>query len=221
MPGYPQVDLGEGFVRQHELLERLHEDISSAYIALEGERSSQYLRRCVVRAVFSFIEAVIECIKWELRSSVRKGFFTGRLSEKEQETLGSLHVIGPRDDRFLPLDQNIKRTFRLAAKLWKLKAFRLDTDGEEFRCFLLAKSARNRLTHPKTVYDIEVTDNDMHCYSVACMWVQAEFARLIGAKISSLAGDLPESDRDALMQMFKGQWVNPPRIHPSSIHSAL
>jgi hypothetical protein len=82
-------------------------------------------------------------------------------------------------------------------------------------------SLEYRLTHPKTVYDIEVTDNDMHFYSVACMWVQVEFARLIGAKISSLAGDLPESDRDALMQMFKGQWVNPPRIHPSSIHSAL
>lgn len=203
MPGYPRVELGEGFVRQHELLEQLREDISSAYIALEDDRSSQYLKRCVVRAVFSFIEAAIECIKWELRSSVRKDGFTGPLSEKEQETLGSLRVIGPRDDRFLPLDQNIKRTFRLAAKVWQLKEFRLNTDGEQFKSFLVAKSARNRLTHPKTVHDVEVTDNDMHCHTVAGMWIQSELARLMNTRIASITDSLSESDRDALMQTIK------------------
>lgn len=203
MPGHPRIELGEGFVRLEELLEQLREDISSAYIALEDERSSQYLRRCVVRAVFSFVEAVIECIKWELRTSVRTSEFTGQLSDKEQETLGSLHVVGPRDDRFLPLDQNIRRTFRLAAKVWQLKGFRLNTDGEEFQSFLAAKSARNRLTHPKTVYDIEVTDNDMHCHTVAGMWVQTELVRLMNARLTSLMDCLPESNRDALMQEIR------------------
>ena len=88
MPGIPQI--GEGFVRQQELIEQLREDISSSYAALENDRSSQYLRRCVVRAVFSFIEAAIECIKWELRSTVRTGEFIGQLSDKERETLGKV-----------------------------------------------------------------------------------------------------------------------------------
>lgn len=203
MPGHPRVELGEGFVRHHELLEQLREDISSSYIALESDRASQYLRRCVVRAIFSFIEAVIECIKWELRSSVRAGQFAGQLSAKEQETLGSLHVIGQRNDSFLPLDQNIKRTFRLAAKVWQLRGFRLNTDKEEFRAFLAAKSARNRLTHPKTVYDIEVTDNDMHSHTVAGMWVQAELVRLMSVRLAAVTDCLSESDRDALMQEIK------------------
>lgn len=94
MPGAPRIDLGEGFVRQHELIEQLREDIYDAYNALEQNRSSQYLRRCVVRAIFSFIEALLESIKWELRSSIRMKEFGGELSEKEKETLGSPHVIG-------------------------------------------------------------------------------------------------------------------------------
>jgi hypothetical protein len=131
---------------------------------------------------------------------VRLDEFTGQLSEREKETLGSLHVVGLRNDKFLPLDQNIKRTFRLAAKIWQLKNFRLNTDGEDFQDFLRAKSARNRLTHPKTVYDIEVTDVDMHCHTIAGMWVQVELFRLFKARIGALAEGLPESGREQFIE---------------------
>jgi len=198
VPGSPQ--LGEGFVRQLELLEQLREDIVAAYQALEENKSSQYLRRCVVRAVFSFIEAVIESIKWELRSSMRTEEFSQQLSVREQETLGSLHVIGLRNDKFFPLDQNIKRTFRLAAKIWQLQDFCLNTDGEDFQDFLRAKSARNRLTHPKTVYDIEVNDFDMHCHTSASMWVQTEFRRLFEARIATLAKYVLETEREKFIE---------------------
>jgi hypothetical protein len=205
VPGSPLTDLGEGFVRQQELIEQLREDIASAYSALEECKSSQYLRRCVVRSIFAFIEAAIEAIKWELRSSVRLDEFTGQLSEREKETLGSLHVVGLRNDKFLPLDQNIKRTFRLAAKIWQLKNFRLNTDGEDFQDFLRAKSARNRLTHPKTVHDIEVTDVDMHCHTIAGMWVQTELFRLFKTRIGALAEGLPESDREQFIKELPTQ----------------
>ena len=82
MLGSPQ--LGGGFVRQLELLEQLREDIVAAYEALEENKSSQYLRRCVVRAVFSHIEAVIESIKWELRSSLRTEEFSQQHSVWQQ-----------------------------------------------------------------------------------------------------------------------------------------
>jgi hypothetical protein len=196
MPGTPRIDLGEGFVRQQELIEQLRKDIADAYSALEKDRSSQYLRRCVVRSVFSFIEALLECVKWELRSSVRMKEFESELSEKEKETLGSLHVTGSRNDKFLSLDQNVKRTFRLAAKVWELKDFRLNTGGEDFQDFLRAKAARNRLTHPKTVCDIEVTDYDMSCHTIAGMWIQSEVRRLMRTRIATLIAQIPEEERD-------------------------
>ena len=199
MPGYPRIDKGEGLIRTHDLLEVLRADIDAAYRALEAERKSQYLRRCVVRAIFSFIEAIVECVKVELRSTVRLGYYPeNALTAKERETLGPLAVIGAPLGKFLPLDQNIKRTFKLATKVWVLD-FRLATSGEDFQDFLAAKSARNRLTHPRTFYDVEVTDHDMQCHTVAGMWVQNEFQRLFNARVESLMQGLSDSDRKRLV----------------------
>lgn len=205
MPGFPRTDHGEGFVRSGELLQELTDDIDSAYRALEADRGSQYLRRCVVRAIFSFIEAAAEAVKVELRSTIRGGNFADPLSEREAETLGELHIIGVRNDKFLPLDHNVKRTFRLAGKIWKLRAYRLNTGTEDYQDFLRAKLARNRLTHPKTIYDIEVNDYDMHCHTTAVVWVQTELRRLYLARIEALAEDLPEVDRETFIREFVGR----------------
>jgi hypothetical protein len=198
VPGIAQLD--KGLIRTYELLEELRKDIDTAYATLETDRQSQYLRRCLVRAVFSYVEALIECIKVELRSAIRTGLYTGELTDKDRETLGPLHIIGAMPGKFLPLDQNIKRTFRLAAKIWDLRAFRLRTNGQDFQDFLAAKSARNRLTHPRTFYDIEVTDQDMHCHTIAGMWAQAEFKRLFKARVRGLADRLSDNDRAALLK---------------------
>jgi hypothetical protein len=198
MPGTPQVDKGEGLVRTYELLKVLRGDIDTAYAALESDRQSQYLRRCAVRAIFSYIEAMVECIKVEVRSTIRLGYYAQPLSLKEQEALGPLAIIGSPKEKFISLDHNIKRTFKLAAKIWGLN-FRLPTDGAEFRAFLAAKSARNRLTHPRTFYDVEVNDRDMHCHTIAGAWAEHEFQRLFKERVQSLAEGLSDEDRRALL----------------------
>lgn len=186
MPGQ-RSEKTDGFIRTHELLEELKSDIDRAYQTLENDKQSRYLRRCVVRAIFSYIEAIIECIKVKLRCSVRSELYTGTLTDTEVETLGPLAVIGAVEPgKFLPIDQNIKRTFKLAAKIWLLKDFQLRTGDEDFQDFLKAKSARNKLTHPRTFYDIEVTDYDMHCHTIAGMWLQLEFTRLMKLRLKSL-----------------------------------
>lgn len=201
MPVTPTID--KGFVRSQELFEELRADIDIAYAALDKDRRSQYLRRCVVRAIFCYIEAMIECIKVELRSAVRTGLYTGKLTDREIETLGPLAIISVKNSgKFLPLDQNIKRTFRLAVKIWGLQNFHLSTGSEDYRDFLAAKSARNRLTHPRTFYDIEVTDGDMHCHTIAGMWAEAEMQRLIDVRIRALADSLPADKRAAFLRDF-------------------
>ena len=203
MPGAPRIDKGEGLIRTYDLLEHLRGDIDSSYATLEANRESQYLRRCVVRAVFSYIEALVECVKVELRSTIRTNQYTGELTEKEKETLGPLAIIGAAPGKFLPLDQNLKRTFRLARKIWYIENFSLNTAGPDFKDFLAAKSARNRLTHPRTYYDIEVTDYDMHCHTIAGMWAQVEFKRLFQARQDALLEALSEKDRATLLAHLK------------------
>ncbi|MBW0149566.1 hypothetical protein [Marinobacter arenosus] len=206
MPGVPRVDKGEGLIRTYDLLQALRSDIDTAYENLEEDRESQFLRRSVVRAVFSYIEAMIECVKVEIRSTIRTGLYTENLTQKEKDTLGSLAIIGAPSGKFLPLDQNLKRTFKLAAKVWELD-FNLSTDGENFRDFLAAKKARNKLTHPRTVYDIEVTDDDMHCHTVAGMWVQSEFQKLFNERVTSLRSGLSEEERSALANRTKENYA--------------
>lgn len=184
MPGNPNIN--EGFIRSHELIEELLNDIDLPYESLESERNSQYLRRSVGRTVFSFIEAAIETIKIELRSTIRTEQYKGHITEKDIEVLGSISFITMKQDKFLPLCVNVKKTFKLAVKIWSLEDFKLSTDNQNFQDFLTAKSSRNRLTHPKTYYDIEVTDSDMFCYTVAFNWIKIEFTRLFKARVDSL-----------------------------------
>jgi hypothetical protein len=161
VPTRPNISKGEGFVRTYELFEELQADVTRAYEVLEERRDSQFLRRATVRAIFALIEASTEIIKSEIRSTLRLKGGEDHLSEKELGILGGLSITpGPRDQKFLSLEDNLK----LAAKTWGLAEFQLDAGGENYRDFLQAKDARNRLTHPRTYYDIKVTDEDMHCH---------------------------------------------------------
>lgn len=131
VPGHPRIDKGEGLIRSHDLLEILRADIDAAYSALETDRASQYLRRCLVRAVFSYIEAVVECVKVELRSTVRTDLYPeASLTLKAREALDPLAVISAPSGKFLPLDQNLKRTFKLAAKILASQLQSCDQWGE-------------------------------------------------------------------------------------------
>ena len=201
MPSYPLID--KGLTRTHDLLEELSADLESACEQLETDRQSQYLRRCVVRAIFSYIEALIETIKVELRSTIRTGKYPkDLLSIKENETLGSLAIIGAPRGKFLSLEQNTKRTFKLAAKIWHLD-FKLATDDDEFQDFLAAKSARNCLTHPKTFYDIQVTDLDMHYHTSTGIWLEREFQRLFQMRIDKLKAGLPPENGAAIKPLLR------------------
>lgn len=62
--------IGDGVVRPFELIDALNSDLATAFKLLEEDRDSQYLRRSLVRALFSYVEAIIECVKVELRSTV-------------------------------------------------------------------------------------------------------------------------------------------------------
>ncbi|EGR4455656.1 TPA: hypothetical protein RUY86_003586 [Vibrio cholerae] len=185
MPGIQNFEAGEGFIRTYDLIEALRDDVHTAFEVLESDKQNQYLRRSVVRAVFSHIEALIESVKVEIRSSLRIEKTNFELSKKEKELLGSLSPVSKDKGRQLPLEQNLKSTFKLAAKVWDLD-FQLNTDGEDYRDFIVAKSYRNKLTHPKTYYDVQVTDDDMHYYAVAATWVQQEFHRLFKARVDKL-----------------------------------
>jgi hypothetical protein len=60
MPERPNISKGEGLVRTYDLLEHLVADVDKAFEILEADKTSPYLRRCVARTVFAFVEGVIQ-----------------------------------------------------------------------------------------------------------------------------------------------------------------
>lgn len=205
MPSRPDISKGEGFVRTYELFEELQADVVRAYEVLEEQRDSQFLRRSTVRAIFALIEASAEIIKSEIRSTLRLEGGENHLSEKEIGILGGMSITPkPENQKFLSLEDNLKFTFKLAAKVWGLPDFQLDVGDEKYRELLQAKDARNRLTHPRTYYDIQVTDEDMQCHTVAFQWSCHEFMRLFQHRVKLLGEQLPEEDRAVFLKEFGG-----------------
>lgn len=191
MPEQPNIPISEGLVRTYDLLEHLVDDVGKAFETLESDKTSPYLRRCLARTVFAFIEGVIQIAKWEINASVRRDETSIELSEKDREILLEQKKINGEVIKILiPVDENLRKTFRLAAKVWGLKNYSM-TEGKEYKEFRAAKKARNRLTHPRTYYDITVTDADMHCYASSFLWVQEEFISLMNNRVESLVQELP------------------------------
>lgn len=188
---------GEGLIRSHDLLEQLNDDVHSSFERLESDRSSMFLRRCLVRSLYAYIEGVLEVIKVEIRSNLRTRVINIKLTKSEAELIGSISYGRDGDIRFGLLD-NFKRTFRLASKVWRLKGFELNTSGEEFATFKRSKKARDKLTHPKTLYDVEVTDLDMSDHAETSIWVRNLFRSLFTLRIDQMFVDIPNEDVSAI-----------------------
>ena len=175
MPGRADISKGEGLIRTHDLLEYLIADVNRAFAELEDDKSSQYLRRTTARSVFAFVEGVVQILKFEVRSALRKNGDGITLNAKDHEVM---YEEREKDGKTIPvkvpIEVSIKRLFRVAPYVWGID-YCFDAGDEGYRNFLLAKKARNRLTHPRTYYDIEVTDFDMSCYAMTFIWLRDHF----------------------------------------------
>lgn len=173
------TDLRKGLTRTDELLEHLIDDVYKSFEVLDSEKESQYLRRVAVRTVFSFIEGIVQILKFELNRAVRFGYSAATLSTKEYETLYEVKIEdGEKINIIIPIDQNLRRTFKLASKIWNLGEYKFNTNSEQHTYFKYAKETRNKLTHPRTFYDIEISANEMSYVAHAFEWVRQEFVRL-------------------------------------------
>lgn len=195
-----QVDSGEGVTRTYELLDQLIEDVGRAFEELEGDKASQFRRRAAVRTVFSMIEGAVSIVKFELRRELRRSWSTHRaLSEFDREFLYERRHR--RDGSYQPLhfslENSIKQTFKLAAKIWGLQ-FRLDMSSG-WKDLSAARGTRNRLTHPRTYYDLQIADAEMGSLAASYLWFKREFARLWREHVNAMAAELSLEERAALV----------------------
>ena len=179
------------------MIRELKNDVSYSFELLDKNRESQFYRRIALRNIFSFIEVTINVIKFELKRELRLGRIENKLTTKETEILYEEKIstkVGRNIKQIIniPLEKNLKGTFNIAKKMWCLRNYVLDVNSNEYSYFKKAKYSRNKLTHPKDYYDIQITVVDIKVAYLTYVWVKENFIKLFKEKINIGLEELPE-----------------------------
>ncbi|MEW7987353.1 MAG: hypothetical protein AB2805_16895 [Candidatus Thiodiazotropha sp.] len=150
------------------------EDAHWAENALESD-DSQFTRRAYVRSLFALIEGSIWVLKQTvLHAPVQEGKAKSLipaeyalLSDKtyDLKSNGTPKV----QTKYLKLPENLRFTFTVVQKYFQLE-LDIGVGTVAWDKFLEAQSIRNRITHPKTSSEFEVTDDEIALCQEVCSW---------------------------------------------------
>lgn len=178
---------GETSKEQHAELANLFTVAAADIIHLRerlSEADSPTDRRALVRSVFAFVESMLFALKHEAlrHSSVFPASEIALLREEAYELADDGQAV-TRPAR-LTLTRNLKFTFAAFAKAWRTKS-RLELGDAGWQNFQTALKVRDRLMHPKSISDLDVSDEEIRIVNHASMW-------FIGTYAIALAGALGE-----------------------------
>jgi hypothetical protein len=177
------------------LLDELAKELGTLLKGRQRDKLSQPERRMYVRSAFATIEAWIYVIKqMALRahpdpkcptiSEAERAF----AQEHEYRLTESGDVVTRRTK--ISLEANLRFGFKLLAKAGSVPS-ELDVSGAEWQSFKRAIKIRDRITHPKTVSDLNISDEDYNDVSGGFGWVLISHVKLVTAivlKAKSEAG---------------------------------
>ena len=154
----PKVHLG--LVRTFDLLETLIDDVNRVMELLMEDQESQFLRRMVVRNAMSFVEGVLQILKYEIKRAYRLGSPDYQLNNKQREIIYEETLLedGTTVQIFVPFEQNFLKVFKIANKVIQEVNTPFVISQEAKQLLMNAKNTRNRLTHPRNYYDVEIKD---------------------------------------------------------------
>lgn len=164
-------------------------DVVASHKRLDAEDSPQN-RRDIVRTAMSSVEGLIWFLKVRVFGLPRVEW---KLTAHEYDALfeRSYHVaangvVRP-TTRHLPTATTLKLVARIIRR--QFPEFTEDFSGESWCRVLAAIEVRHRLTHPKSVEDLQVSDRDVQCAEYAFRWT---LAFLLRAAAYGAMGELPE-----------------------------
>jgi hypothetical protein len=172
----PRMKAGEQFL---EITEYAKVDIFHILDNLkQGSSMDQFWRRTLVRTFFAQVDAEISAMK-QMAIIVAETPNTDP-AETVVFTRAEIELLNEREYRIqngvaeetkakISLRTNLQFAFEMFRKASR-SAFSLQTNGHQWECFLKAIKIRDRLTHPKTVQDLIVTDAEMSVITKAFTW---------------------------------------------------
>ena len=164
--------------RYLDFLEALTSDLHLATARAKG--GDAFDRRNLVRTFFTLVEGdtfyrkqlalMVHETTLSLEASTTPVFSAEELlllkdRAPELTTKGEVRI----SQKFLRLSDNLRFSFATAAKAFG-SDYQLDVSRDGWQAFLKALETRHRLTHPKTIDDLDVTEADLVNLSTAVKW---------------------------------------------------
>lgn len=156
-------------------LEPLLNDAFESEEYLLKNNTSQFARRIYIRSVFSYVEGSIwvfkqVCFKVKPSGNAKRKMSISEFAVLNEESYelkrnGDIKVV----TKNLNLLDNIKFTFKMLNKLFGGE-LDIGTGTESWANLIKAKNIRNRITHPKKVEDLTITDEEIKVCEDVCSW---------------------------------------------------
>ncbi len=146
-----------------------------------GEERTQSGSRAFVRAVFALIEGGVFGLKQVAITLSEHG--QGQFSEAEMAMLkDELYDLDKKgratvQPKFVPLPKNIRFAFEACGRAYNT-SYVLPVNDSGWHSFQEALKVRNRLTHPKSIDDLQLTEKELEQASEAAKWFLRQHAQL-------------------------------------------
>jgi hypothetical protein len=152
-------------------MEPLELDVNFAGVQLlndenTGKEHQQFWRRTVIRCLLAATEALL----WNMKHIAPKVAFVSRVQLTPEE-------IKIAETKFLRFPDNVKAAFSLFGKVHGVTV-EANFD-QDFDALCKTYSLRNRLMHPKTPFDPNVSDSDIATAQQGVKWFLREYHELM------------------------------------------
>jgi len=148
-----------------EFFEALVNDCSEA-AKIWGQEQTPYSRRAYVKTVFSFIDGNTYRLNQLWLDSHNEGYFLLQQKQIDQLREYKVNELGKKTVLKMTFFDSVKLSFSIPMKVLNIESS-LNTNCEDWQRFRRVVDIRNRLTHPKSVSDLEVTLDEMKLVEVA------------------------------------------------------
>jgi hypothetical protein len=153
-------------------LELLRADADGMYNLYSAARGIEHFRRGYVRAQFAAIEGGLAVLRRH-GLTMRHELDIGEAALLEEKSCRITDKGKVNDGLvYLQFEQNVRFVFAAVAKACGL-TFELRKDGSEWKALLIGVEIRNRLTHPKVIESMTVSDFEMEIVRGAGEWFMA------------------------------------------------
>ena len=157
----------------------------------------QVWRRSLYRAMFALIEGVNHCFKKDVLQT-----WCGIIGENTELQLQDIKATTDNAGNhgfirsFQPFSQNLDFAFDTYA--WTAgSSFVIDKNSKDWKSLLAANEVRNRIVHPKSPFDLIVSDEEMDLLRATKQWYHQQVLDLLHSTFEATLDELHAFEKAA------------------------